>query len=442
MPRDLWRLTGILILAGIIGLAMGQVTLCLTLTLLAYALWQHNNLYQLLQWIRRRKEIEAPDAPGIYEAICREIDFLRTRHKKRKKKLGDYLHQFRQATAALPDAALVLGPQGEIQWANEAAGDYLGVHWPQDYRQRLTNLVRNPELPKFLRNQKDHPNSSIEIPSPVKPGCYLSITVGPFGEDQQLFVARDVTRLHRLNQIRSDFVANVSHELRTPVTVVSGYLETLAGDTDHCPPEWRPILEQMQHQTNRMRNVIEELLLLSRLEQDEKIAKPEIVDVPEMINNIYKDAQALYGPDRHLFYLEVDPKLLLIGARGELYSAFSNLIMNAIRYTPANGVIRIRWYQDPAGIHFAVSDTGIGIPEYHIPRLTERFYRVDQSRSRESGGTGLGLAIVKHVLIRHKAKLHIESEIGQGSTFRCDFPPDLIVASDPDAEMNHQRLST
>jgi len=438
MRRDLWRLASVLLVGGLLGLIVDHVTLILTLAVFGYALWQQRNLYRLLWWIQERKKFQAPDAPGVFEEICREIDFLRARHKRRKKKLGGYLHQFRQATGALPDAAVVLGPQGEIQWANEAAGEYLGVHWPLDQRQRLTNLVRHPELPKFLLNPQEGKNQSIEIPSPAKRGCYLSITVAPFGEDQRLFVARDVTRLHHLNQIRSDFVANVSHELRTPVTVVSGYLETLANDTDRCPKEWHSILEQMQNQTNRMRSVIEELLLLSRLEQDDKIAKSEVVAVPEIISTIYRDAQALSGQNRHLFYLEVDAKLLIMGAQSELYSAFSNLVVNAVRYTPAGGVIRIRWHKDSSGAHFEVTDTGVGIPEHHIPRLTERFYRVDQSRSRESGGTGLGLAIVKHVLIRHKAKLHIESVAGHGSTFRCDFPPELIVTSDADVEMGRR----
>ena len=436
MRRDLWRLGSVILLGGLLGLILDQAPLTLAFSLLGYALWQHRNLYGLLWWIRDRKKFEAPETPGVYEEIGREIDLLRARHKKRKKKLADYLHQFRQATSALPDATVVLGPQGEIQWANEAAGDYLGIHWPQDSRQRLTNLVRHPELPKFLRNYPDHIGQTLEIPSPTKPGFHLSITIAPLGEDQHLFVARDVTRLHRLNQIRSDFVANVSHELRTPVTVISGYLETLSGDEERCPKEWRPILDQMQSQTNRMRSVIEELLLLSRLEQNDKIAKPEVVAVPEMISGLYKDAQALNEQERHFFYLEVDPTLLLMGSQGELYSAFSNLVVNAVRYTPAGGVIRIRWYKNTGGAHLEVSDTGIGIPEEHIPRITERFYRVDPSRSRESGGTGLGLAIVKHVLIRHKAKLHIESVVGQGSTFRCDFPPELIVASDADVQMD------
>lgn len=417
------------------GLLTGQITLSLLVATLAYGIWQYRNLQRLLQWLQRRKEFEPPDVPGILEAICREIDFLRERHKKRKKKLTNYLKQFQEATAVLPDAAVVLGPLGDIQWANAAAGEYLGVHWPQDANQRLTNLIRHPDLPRFL-GKWGAGEATLEIPSPAKQGAHLSLRLVPLGEDQRLFVARDVTRLHRLNEIRKDFVTNVSHELRTPVTVLSGYLETLSSDPDRCPEPWRPILDQMQAQTARMRSVIEDLLLLSRLEQQDKVARPEVVEVPEMLSSIYQEAQALNSRRGHLFSLEVDPELWMMGSQTELYSAFSNLVHNAARYTPEGGMIRIRWYQDSEGAHMEVSDTGIGIPEHLIPRITERFYRVDPSRSRESGGTGLGLAIVKHVLIRHKARLHIESTVGKGSTFRCDFPRDSIVAVDSQVEFD------
>ncbi|MGH8555442.1 MAG: ATP-binding protein, partial [Gammaproteobacteria bacterium] len=239
---------------------------------------------------------------------------------------------------------------------------------------------------------------------------------------------------------RRDFVANVSHELRTPVTVIRGYLEILVGDPDRCPEAWRPILAQLETQTLRMQSIIEDLLLLSRLGQSDKITDARPVQVPELIGTIYQEAQALAGKPRHMFSLEIDPALSILGAKNELHSAFSNLIVNAIRYTPEGGVIRIRWYEDASGAHFEVSDSGIGIPPQHLPRLTERFYRVDQGRSRESGGTGLGLAIVNHVLKRHQARLHIDSTVGKGSTFRCDFPGGLITP--PPAETAIESLKS
>lgn len=436
MREDLWRFTGLSVVAGLTGLMLDQVTLCLWIATLGYALWQHRKLRRLFAWLQRRKAFDAPEARGAIGAICREIDFMRERHKKRKKKLSGFLKQFQDATTALPDAAVVLGPDGEIQWVNAAAADYLGIRWPQDLRQRLANLVRHPAISKVLK-KKNRKASTVEIPSPVKRDAYLSITVVPMGKDQRLVVARDVTRLHRLIQIRSDFVANVSHELRTPVTVIKGYLEALNADREGCPERWVPVLEELDAQADRMGKVIDELLLLSKLEQEDRVAQPEVVLVSDILGSIYKEARALSGDARHLYYLEIDQDLWIMGSHGELYSAFSNLVVNAVRYTPAGGVIRIRWYRDGTGAHMEVKDTGIGIPEPHITRLTERFYRVDPSRSRESGGTGLGLAIVKHVLKRHNAKLHIDSTVGKGSTFRCDFPLDLIVAAEVDVELDH-----
>jgi two-component system, OmpR family, phosphate regulon sensor histidine kinase PhoR len=433
VSQDISRFAGLYLAAGAVGLIVGQISLLLWIATLLYVIWQHRNLHRLLRWLQHRKQFEPPEVPGIYEALCREIDFWRERHKKRKKKLADYIKQFQEAAAALPDATVVTGSLGDIQWANAAAAEYLGIYWPQDAQQRITNLVRHPELPKFL-GKREAGESTIEIPSPVKQGAYLSLRVVAMGKDQRLFVARDVTRLHRLNEIRKDFVTNVSHELRTPVTVLSGYLETLNTDRDCAPEAWHPVIDHMLSQTTRMKYVIEDLLLLSRLEQEDSVPKPSVVSVAEMLNSIYQEAQALDGKRRHMFSLELDPDLLIIGSPTELYSAFSNLVVNAVHYTPENGVIWIRWYRDAQGAHMEVTDMGIGIPAHHIPRITERFYRVDQSRSRESGGTGLGLAIVKHILIRHKARLHIESTVGKGSTFRCDFPAELVATSAQEAQ--------
>lgn len=426
MREDLWRLFYLSAAALTIGLLFDQIELSLFITAGGYIIWQHSNLRLLLRWLQKHKSNEPPDVSGVYDAICREIDFMRDRHRKRKKKLAGYLKQFQDATTAVPDAAVVLGPYGDIQWANSAAEEFLGVKWPQDYRQRISNLVRHPELLSFL--QRDDRNAhSVEIPSPVKPEIQLSISVVPMGLDQHLLLARDVTRMYRLNQIRSDFVANVSHELKTPVTVIKGYLEAMNTDPEHCPPDWRPILAELEAQAIRMGNVIDELLLLSRLEQEDHPPAQNVIDVPMLIEQIQKDTRFVIAQKNHHVISDVDRDLLLLGSKSELHSAFSNLVVNAVRYTPANGEIRLRWYRDAEGAHFEVTDTGIGIPANHIPRLTERFYRVDLSRSRDSGGTGLGLAIVKHVLKRHQAQLHITSDIGKGSTFRCDFPGSSII---------------
>ncbi|MCG3201852.1 MAG: Phosphate regulon sensor protein PhoR [Gammaproteobacteria bacterium] len=429
MQADLRRATAFLVLALLSGLASGQLLAGLLIAAAGYAAWSHWRLRQLLDWLRDRKAHPAPDVPGVFEAICSEIDFLRTRHRRRKRRLATLLKQFEDATSALPDATVMLGPEGEIRWANVAAQDQLGIRWPDDRRQRLTNLLRHPDVAALLESETAA-DTSVDIPSPIDPGLRLSLRLAPCAEDMRLFLARDVTRMHRMGQMRSDFLANVSHELRTPLTVVSGYLQTLRAQERQCPEAWKPVLSQMQAQTDRMTSMIRDLLLVSRLENEPSTLPGERVCVPEMLRRIHGEAQTLSGDRRHLFALEADPTLHLLGSESELYSAFSNLVTNAVQYTPPRGFIRIRWYGDGAGAHFAVEDNGIGIPDLHLPRITERFYRAEAGRSRHSGGTGLGLSIVKHVLHRHAATLHIESVIGKGSLFRCDFPPGRVVGAE------------
>jgi len=424
--RDLWRLLSLLASAALIGAPLGHAVDAVGIALLLYVAWLHRKLYQLLLWLRDSKNHEAPEPRGVFEELAVEIDYLRERHKKRKKKLANYLKQFQQATRALPDATVVLDEDGAVQWANAAAGRYLGIRWPEDTNQRITNLIRMPRLQEFV--QEHEQATTIEIPSPTEQNRFLSVLLAPYGKDQWLFVARDVTQLHRLSQIRSDFVANVSHELRTPTTVIKGFLETLLEQKHLAPANWGPALEQMSTHAERMKSLIEELLLLSRLEQEDHTTDVQPVLVSEMLSDIIKQARSLSGARDHLFSLEAEPALRVNGNRGELFSAFSNLVFNAVHYTPARGVIQLRWYQDAAGAHLEVQDNGVGIGEEHLERITERFYRVDQARTRAEGGTGLGLAIVKHVLLRHAARLEIQSTPGAGSTFRCDFPPEAIVA--------------
>jgi two-component system phosphate regulon sensor histidine kinase PhoR len=426
MQADFWRALAVFVVASIIGLASGHYFLCVVVAAVGYAAWLHARTLQLLRWLRDRKHNPEPHVTGVLDAICSEVEFLRVRNKRRKRKLAALLKQFEDATSALPDATVIVGPEGEIRWSNAAAQQYLGIRWPEDSKQRITNLVRHPDVAEMLASSNSQ-EQSLDIASPTDPDIQLSLRVVPYAEDLRLFVARDVTRLHRLSQMRSDFVANVSHELRTPLTVVSGYLQTLRTQENLCPESWRPVLAQMQTQTDRMTSVIQDLLFISRLESERVPPQSERVYVPEMLRRIHGEAQTLSGERRHLFALEADPKLHLLGVETELYSAFSNLVTNAVQYTPARGLIRITWYGDEQGAHFAVEDNGIGIPEHHLPRITERFYRVDTGRSRESGGTGLGLSIVKHVLNRHDATLHIESTVGTGSLFRCDFPAERVI---------------
>ncbi len=426
--RDFLRIALLFGGALAVGVVVGHVVPALLIAAILHIVWTYRNLHRLLAWVRDFKRLEPPAVPGTFEVIALEVDYLRERHKKRKKKLANYLKQFQKATRALPDATVVLDADDAVQWANNAAAAQLGIRWPEDLGQRVTNLLRAPEVADFIR--KKNPKVAAEISCPTDPARFLSILLAPFGKDQWLFVARDITQLHRANQMRSDFVANVSHELRTPITVFRGYLENLRGQSDRCPPTWEPVLEQMQHHALRMQSIVEDLLLLSRLEQEERVPDPQPVDVATMLNDIHLQARRLSGENEHLFSLEIDHTLSIAGAERELYSAFSNLVFNAVLYTPARGVIKLRWHADEQGAYFDVEDNGVGIAPEHVPRITERFYRVDSSRSRDMGGTGLGLAIVKHVLVRHEATLEVTSTLGSGSLFRCRFPRTAVLATE------------
>ncbi|MGD8643965.1 MAG: phosphate regulon sensor histidine kinase PhoR, partial [Chromatiales bacterium] len=291
---------------------------------------------------------------------------------------------------------------------------------------RISNLIRDPGFVNYLR-EGDF-SGALEVWSPVDPDMRLSLRMVPFGNKQSLLIARDVTHVVRLEQMRRDFVGNVSHELRTPLTVITGYLEALT-DGEHVDPEdSQASLLQMKIQAERMRRIVQDLLMLTRLETgDQGPRQDSAVAIPAIASAIEEDARILSGEQGHRITLEAEAGLWLSGNPEELHSALSNLVSNAVRYTPPGGEIVIRWFADEQGAHFQVQDDGIGIEARHIPRLTERFYRVNTDRSRASGGTGLGLAIVKHVLQRHDARLRVESEPGVGSLFSCDFPSTRIV---------------
>ncbi len=421
---EFWRVVFFTLGIFAIGLFIGYPFWLFLLACLGYLAWHWYNLYRLEQWFSKSKKFQPPDAPGIWGEVFYHFYRLQQRNRKRKRKLGAMLKRFQRSTAAMPDATVVLGANYEIEWFNKAASQLLGLQSPQDKRQPVGNLIRYPSFQHYLTHN-DEGRLTIKIVSPIDPEIMLRVTVVPYGDNQHLLLARDVTELHRLEQIRSDFIANVSHELRTPLTVISGFIETMQDTPEFVAEFQRPLL-LMAQQTARMRNIVEDLLLLSRLESEGNTEMMGPIEVTELLRVICEEAQVLSGEQRHEICLEADEQLIMYGQLEELRSAFSNLVFNAVRYTPTQGKIHLRWYQDPQGLHFEVSDTGEGIAPEHIPRLTERFYRVDVARSRNKGGTGLGLAIVKHVLNRHKGKLHIESVMGQGSTFRCDFPLSVL----------------
>ncbi len=424
--RELIRLGGLLATGGALGALAGATAWGLFAATLAFALWQLRHLARFERWLAERPKGYPKAPPGLWEEVYSHVHRLQQRHKKRKKRLAALLNRFQESTAAMPDATVVLDAQGRIEWFNRAAAHLLGLRQPQDRGQRIHNLLRSPEFTAYITGGDYH--TPLVMPAPAQPDRTLSVHVVPYGKDQRLLIARDVTRMQRLERIRRDFVTNVSHELRTPLTVIRGYLESLQDDPD-CRDACGPALATMGQQAQRMQHIVEDLLLLSRLESAQPQDDPQPVAVPGLLRALLEDARLLARDKGHHITLECDEALHLRGNEKELYSAFSNLVFNAVKYTPEGGHIRLRWFQDEDGAKFQVQDDGIGIPPHAIPRLTERFYRVDVDRSRASGGTGLGLAIVKHVLKRHDARLAVESEVDKGSTFTCVFPPDRVVTA-------------
>ncbi len=336
------------------------------------------------------------------------------RFMMRSRRIASSLRDLRNAASQLPDAVVLLDRQQQIRWFNHAAENLLGLRRPQDRGQPLQQRLAGSELADWLRRGTQEPLS--DVAAPGQADSQINVSMLPFGDQEQLLMARDISHLNRLEQIRRDFVANVSHELRTPLTVIHGYLELL--DPEDVP-ELAPVLGEMRAQSKRMGQIVEDLLTLSRLETQRQVAD-ERVPMASLLATVRKEAEAL-SQGRHQIVLEATAEADLLGSPKDLHSALSNLVSNAVRYTPTGGSITIRWTRVPDGAVYSVSDTGFGIPAKHLARLTERFYRISSSRSRDSGGTGLGLSIVKHVLNLHQAQLQIDSAPGVGSTFACCF---------------------
>ncbi len=430
------RILGLFGLAAAIGWLLGQPLSALLLAALACLGWQLFHLYRLEQWLRRGSPTRPPSAypfrpNAFWNEVYQHSFRLRQRSRKRKRKVSRILKQFQSAAAALPDAVVVLNEEDTVLWCNEAARRLLNLH-RQDSGLKVTTLVRHPKFVHFLAQRRY--DESLDFPSPLDTDVVLSVRIAPYGKKQRLLLATDNTRLHRLEQMRRDFVANVSHELRTPLTVINGYLETLLDNEDAVPSRWQKPLSGMHQQSCRMLRLVGDLLMLSRLENQGERQLQHAVDVPALLDEIADDTIALSGERGHRIVLEADRGLWLRGHEQELHSAFSNLVSNAVRYTPDGGHITIRWQADERGVHLEVEDDGEGISPQHLQRITERFYRVNRDRSRDSGGTGLGLAIVKHVMLNHGGKLHITSLVGVGSIFACDFPAELQVRQEAPAE--------
>jgi two-component system, OmpR family, phosphate regulon sensor histidine kinase PhoR len=412
------RLAGILLLGTCLGLLIGPIWVWILLAACLYLSWQLLTLYRLDRWLRLRSQLDPPNLGGIWGDIVAQVVRLHRRKQFHKQRLVQLFRELRRSTAALPDGVIILSAQREIVWFNRQAARLLGLRRPIDLGLRIDNLIRSPEFVHYLHG--DDFAMPLVIRPPVQMDLYLALQVVPYGGGQSLLLVRDVTRQMRLEAMRKDFVANASHELRTPLTVISGYLDTLADDPS-IDPAWAGPIKDMRSQAQRMNAIIADLLVLSRLEATDGEAPRDAIDVPMMLERLHRDALASVDRPRQVV-LELQSEDGLFGSAHELESAFTNVLVNGMKYTPAEGTVQMRWWADDEGAYFSVIDSGIGIPAEHIPRLTERFYRVDAGRSRGQGGSGLGLAIVKHALQRHGGWLDVQSSEGKGSTFTCHFP--------------------
>ncbi len=363
---------------------------------------------------------------GIWEQVFSKYRYERERAARRKKEYRLLLREIRKSTNAMPDGAVILDANNDIVACNRASKELAGLKRKKDRGQRIDNLIRDPELSRLLHD--DDAKATAEIRSPVHVDEWLSCRVVPYGGEQKLLLLRDISERMRISKMRRDFVANASHELRSPLTVISGYLDSLADD-EAMPKGWQEPVRQMRRQASRMRQLLGELLELSRVESAGPAKAEESIDVVALVRS---SCEALGGhANMAKVSVNAESNAHLRGNEAEIETVIVNLLSNAVRYTPADGEIAITWRSGANGAELVVADTGEGIDPENIPRLTERFFRVDRGRSRDDGSVGLGLAIVKHILARHDAELVVSSEIGVGSEFCCRFPAERVVLAEP-----------
>lgn len=399
------------------------VCLCGVIAYLATHLYW---LHRLYQWSLKPGLNFMPNGKGIWEDVFANLYHEMRRHSRSQSQLSSTLERLRHATSALPDGVVVLNHRNEIEWFNEPAVQRLGLKRQHDENQPIYYLLRQAEFVEYL--QREDYSEPLKLKSWRSPDVSLELQIIPFASKQRLLICRDISAIEKTEIMRRDFIANVSHELRTPLTVIGGFLETISDMQDEISADIQPYFDMMQAQTTRMRRIIEDLLTLSRLENNVTLKDETDIAMEPLLNQLLKDARAL-SQGQHTVSLHVEASANIRGSYNELFSAMSNLTTNAVRYTPENGNIDIFWHMQEEGVIFSVQDTGIGIESQHLPRLTERFYRVDSGRSRDTGGTGLGLSIVKHILHHHQASLRIASEPGEGSRFSIVFPAERVLAA-------------
>lgn len=404
----LWAIAGPLLGASFLALGF-----------LARVVVHLRRLAALDDWLDDPEGRPVPESSGVWgDVFARLHKMVRQQRQEREQRIAA-LHEMEQATSALPEGVVILDATDHVEWCNPLAEKHFGLDAKRDTGQQITYLARQPEFVRYLNLRRFI--EPLILRGTRQDDLVLSIKLISYGEDKKLLISRDITHFERIETMRRDFVANVSHELRTPLTVVNGFVETLHDMPSLENDMARRALQLMGEQTYRMEHLVNDLLTLSRLENSLNTLQEDSVDVRSLLQSLLQEANSLSN-GRHRILLEQESEAGLFGSADELRSAFGNLVSNAVRYTPEGGEIVLRWQEQGNETVFSVQDSGIGIAPQHIPRLTERFYRVDRSRSRETGGTGLGLAIVKHVVNRHQARLEVESEEGKGSTFSIAFP--------------------
>ncbi|WP_335951530.1 phosphate regulon sensor histidine kinase PhoR [Acinetobacter beijerinckii] len=421
--QDLRLLLFFLLIASLIGFGVGYFWSCIFVAFIVFFTLQLRSLYLVNEWISNRPYDVPPNLGGIWGALLFNVYRAQRQERIVQAEMVGLIDRAQSSLVALAEAVVLIDDQHQIEWWNPAAEKLLGIN-PLDRGRNLLSILRQPSFIEYF-NHSDQAPDGIRLQAQMDEERYVQVKLTRFGGESRLLVAYDTTRVHNLEQMRKDFVDNISHELRTPLTVLSGYIETFT-DQDDITPRWKRAFNQMQSQTKRMNALVNDLLLLSNLENNKKVAKNQIIDMANLMNQIFDDARAYNLDYGHTLNLDIDSHCDLIGSDMEIASAFSNLITNAIKYTPPGGIITIGWHEDGDHAYFTVQDNGIGINPKHLPRLTERFYRVDSARSRQTGGTGLGLAIVKHVLMQHGAHLEISSKENEGSTFTAVFPKERL----------------
>ena len=407
--------------ALVLGAMFGYLPWFLLASVTGLLIWHFWNLLQLSWWLWVDRSMTPPPGHGSWEPLLYGLHQMQLRNKKRRRELGSLIKRFRSGAESLPDAVVLTTEEGVIFWCNGLAQQLLGLRWPDDNGQNILNLLRYPEFTQYLKQQAFTKPLNLVLNN----GRHLEIRVMPYSEQQLLMVARDVTQMHQLEGARRNFFANVSHELRTPLTVLQGYLEmmqeqTLAGATRE------KALHTMREQTSRMEGLVKQLLTLSKIEASPIHTPNEVIDVPMMLRVVEREAQTL-SQQRQTIEFHVDNSLKVLGSDEQMRSAISNLVYNAVNHTPPATHIIVSWQRVANGVEFSVEDNGPGIAAEHIPRLTERFYRVDKARSRQTGGSGLGLAIVKHAVNHHDSRLEITSEPGKGTRFSFTLPERFIA---------------